>query len=84
MEVTDALLRLGGVATRGMLVAATSHHAVRTSIREGRIVRLSRGHYALPGIADATAAAIRVGGVCSHLTAALQWEWAVVRQSGRS
>ena len=81
--MTDVLLRLGGVASRGALVAATSHHAVRTSIREGRIVRLSRGCYALPGIAEATAAAVRVGGVCSHLTAALQWGWAVVSPPAR-
>ncbi len=53
------------------------------AIRDGTVTRLRRGHYGLPGLARSTVAAERVGGVCSHLTAALLWEWPVAWQPER-
>jgi len=79
VDVTEALHRLGGVSSRKALVAATSRPEVDAAIRSGTVIRLRRGHYGPPGLARSTVAAERVGGVCSHLTAALQWEWPVAR-----
>ena len=83
MDVTEALQRLGGVSSRRALVAATSRRDVDVAIRGGTVTRLRRGHYGLPGLARSTVAAERVGGVCSHLTAALLWEWPVAWQPER-
>jgi hypothetical protein len=71
------------VSSRGALVAATSRRDVDAAIRSGAVIRLRRGRYGLPGPARWTASAERVGGVCSHLTAALLWEWPVAWQPER-
>ena len=39
------------------------------------MVRLAVGRYSLPGADPARAAAARVGGVVSHLSAAQHWQW---------
>lgn len=71
MDVVHTLTRLGGVATYGQLIAVTSRRAVAAAEREGRIVRVARGVYALALVDEARLAAGRVGGVVSHLSAAL-------------
>ncbi|MBD8868354.1 hypothetical protein [Nocardioides donggukensis] len=80
MEVTRALARLGTVATHARLVEATSRGQVRAALESGQIVRLTHGRYALPSVDLARAAAFRVNGVISHLSAALYWEWPVKHQ----
>ena len=77
MTPTDALTRLGGVATFGELRRMTSRRQLRSSVGKGEVVRVSAGVYALPQCDAARVAAARVGGVVSHLSAALHWGWKV-------
>ncbi len=68
---------MGGVATRSALVAATSRTEVRQAISTGVIVGVARGRYALPDADAALVSAIRLSGVVSHTSAALQHGWSV-------
>lgn len=71
------LVEMGGVATRGALVTATSRGDVDQALAAGEVIRLERGRYALPTVEAATAAAHRLSGVVSRLSAAQRWGWAV-------
>jgi len=77
MSVREALVQLGGVATRPGLVAATSRAQVDAALDEGEILALARGRYALPEADEARQAAHQVSGTVSHVSAALQWGWSV-------
>ncbi len=77
MTPTDALTRLGGVATFGELRRLTSRRRLRSAVGKGEVVRVSPGVYALPDCDAARVAAARVGGVVSHLSAAQYWGWKV-------
>ena len=79
MSVTEALELLGGVASRRRLVELTSRAAVDRALAAGDLEVLARGRYGLANAAADLAAAQRVGGVVSHLSAALHWGWAVKR-----
>ena len=68
---------MGGVATRSALMAATSRTDVQRAISSGAIVGVARGRYALPDADAALVAAIRLCGVVSHTSAALQHGWSV-------
>ncbi len=83
MDVVDALLRLGGVASHRALVGATSRWAVRAALAAGRVERLGQGVYALPGLDEHVAAARRLRGVLSHTSAARHWGWGVWIQPDR-
>lgn len=76
-ETMQALRRLGWVATRAELVAATSRRALDRAVSDGAIVRIGHGRYGFPSQHTAREAAARVNGVMSHLSAALYWEWKV-------
>ncbi|QWC83905.1 hypothetical protein KLP28_09685 [Nocardioidaceae bacterium] len=75
MDVVDALYRLGGVASHRALIAATSRGHVRAAAEAGRIDRLGRGIYALPGRDDVFAHAARLHGVASAASAATALGW---------
>jgi very-short-patch-repair endonuclease len=75
----EALEALGGVATRAALVGATSRRAVDRALREGEVVAVGRGRYALPSVADAPRLAHGLGGVLSLTSAALHHGWEVAR-----
>lgn len=77
MDVLDALTQLGGVATYAELERLTSRHTINRACRSGRILRLRRNAYTVPGLDDARSAAARVNGVASHLSAALAHGWKV-------
>lgn len=77
MDPVEALTRLGGVATRPELLALTNRRRLRVAEAAGRVTRLRRAHYALPETDAALAAAVRLGGVVSHLSAAQHWGWKV-------
>jgi very-short-patch-repair endonuclease len=77
VSVAELLSRMGGVATRSTLVAASSRHAVQRAISAGEIVSVARGRYALPNADAALVAAIRLCGTVSHTSAALQHGWSV-------
>jgi very-short-patch-repair endonuclease len=77
MDIGELIIRLGGTATTKELLKVFDRRAVRLALGGGRIVRVARGHYSLPEGSEALAAACRVGGVVSHLSAAQQWGWKV-------
>jgi very-short-patch-repair endonuclease len=75
MDATTALARLGGVTDTATLVRATSRRTVRTAVAAGAIVRVGRGHYALPTAHEARRAAASLSGVVSLASAAASWGW---------
>lgn len=70
-----AMYRLGGVATRKVLVEETSRREVDAVLRAGEIVRDAHGRYALPIADEGVRAANRLSGTVSHRSAALFWGW---------
>ena len=77
MEAEKALERLGGVGTAAQVVALSSRHRLRGALAAGAVVRLGRGRYALVQVSRHRQVAMEMSGVCSHLSAALHWGWAV-------
>lgn len=77
MDVVSLLEELGGVATRGTLVAGSSRLEVDRAVASGRIVVPARGRYALPAADQAMAAAHARSAVLSHTSAAVYHGWAV-------
>lgn len=75
MDPAELLTRLGGVAPTRELRATCTARQVAAPVDAGSIVRLGRGQYALPGPLEARAAARRVSGVVSQLSAAQHWGW---------
>lgn len=67
----------GGIASTEQLDVFTRREVSR-ALDAGDIVRLRRGRYALPSIAESAAIAATVGGVLSHTSAALHHGWPVV------
>ena len=70
---SEVLARLGRTAGTAELVAICGRPAVRRAVVAGDIVRVARGHYALPGLPDPRLAAERLRGVVSHASAARLW-----------
>lgn len=79
MDARTALTDLGGVASWPELQGLVTRKAVRAALADGVIVKLRRGTYALCGTDDGLAAAARLGGVLSHLSAAHAHGWKVAR-----
>jgi hypothetical protein len=77
VEAVEALTMLGGVATTQELLRCTSRRRLRTAIRAGSVIRVGPRRWAVPGVAEASVAAARLGGVVSHLSGALHWGWKV-------
>ncbi|MBF4768809.1 hypothetical protein ISU10_13660 [Nocardioides agariphilus] len=77
MLVAAVLAELGGLATRAVLIEATSRREVDGALRRGEVVALSRGRYALPRVRTAAATAHALRGVLSHTSAALHHGWEV-------
>lgn len=74
-SLEQLLHRFGGLASRSALIQLTSRAAVDRALREGRIVRLGRGRYALPTAHEARRSAGALSGVMSHRSAAAYWGW---------
>jgi very-short-patch-repair endonuclease len=79
----DVLLRVGGTADAADLVALCGRPALRRALRDGAVLRIARGRYALPEATDPRLAAARLQGVVSHTSAALHWCLAVLRAPDR-
>jgi very-short-patch-repair endonuclease len=75
MEVVEALTWRGGVADAALLHHLTSRRQVRTAVRLGRVIRVSRGRFALPDSDESRLAAARLSGVVTHLSAAQLNGW---------
>ena len=80
MEVVEALAWHGGVLGAATLRQLTSRRRIRTALSRGQIVRLGRGSYALLDADTARAAAARLSGVASHLSAAQLHGWELKRR----
>lgn len=77
MEVTTALVRLGGVAERRSLLRLVTARQLTAAVHEGRVVRLRRGLCAGADLDEAVSASRRLGGALSLESAALAWGWKV-------
>lgn len=66
-------MRRSGVITWPQLRQEVPRRAVQAAVREGALVRIGRGSYALPRSPDALRAALVAGGVASHESAAQLW-----------
>ncbi|VXB66445.1 DUF559 domain-containing protein [Nocardioides sp. AX2bis] len=77
MDVVEVLAELGGVATRAQLRGRCDDHQLLAAREAGLVVRLSRGRYVLPGVAQAPRLAHAAGAVLSHRSAAAQHGWGV-------
>ena len=77
VTVAEALVRLGGVARREVLVRLCGRSAVDRALGAGGLVVLTRGTYAHPNAEAGRAAAASVSGVLSHRSCALSRGWAV-------
>jgi very-short-patch-repair endonuclease len=79
VSVVESLERLGGVATRGALIAVTSRVDVDRALIAGDVVVLARGRYALAGVDDSRREAHRLSGAVSWRSAAQVWGWELLR-----
>lgn len=77
MDVTQALLEAGGIASTRVLLSVVSRHELRSAVKSGRAVRISRGRYSLPDVDEHRSAAIALAGARCLLSAARHWEWSV-------
>ncbi|GAB3265042.1 DUF559 domain-containing protein [Arthrobacter pigmenti] len=79
MNAPEELLKyMQGHATRKDLLRHTTGRSIAASIRNGAIVRLRRGHYALPDLPAAPTLAIECAGVLSHASAAQYWGFSMI------
>jgi len=76
MDAVTALAQLGGIASRGDVIALSSTKKLRVAVKRGRIQRVARNRYKLPDV-EAGSAAARVNGYRSHLSAAQFWNWEI-------
>ncbi len=77
MEIEQALLEAGGIARTSALYRACTRSQLRTAVRSGRVVRTARGVYALPGLEEHEAAAARLNGALTLVSAARAHGWPV-------
>lgn len=75
LSLEQLLHRAGGVLKRAVLVELTSRAEVDRALREGRILRVAHGRYALPTAEQARRAAGALHAVVSHRSAAAFWGW---------
>lgn len=75
MDLTEHLAILGGAATRAVIVERCGRGAFERGVREGTLVRLARGRYALKSAEKGAKAATRWGGVISWRSAAQLHGW---------
>jgi hypothetical protein len=78
MNAREALVRLGGIASVDQLLKLTSRKRLRTAVRRGEILRITRNRYALPTTETALTAARQSKGYLTHLSAAAFWGWELV------
>ncbi len=79
MDPPEALAQVGGAARTDQLLRSCTARELGRAVRDGRVVRMTRGRYALPQVRDAGAHALRLSGTVVGLSAALEHGWEVVR-----
>lgn len=75
MDATQALERLGGSAAARPLLRLTSRRRLRRAVKQGKVLRQSRGRYVLPTAADAHHRAAELAAVVSLRSAAAHHGW---------
>ncbi len=84
MDPVTALAQLGGVAPRKEWRRSLgSDAAARAALDDGNVVLLPRKQVGLPDLEEALRCAAAVGGVVSHLSAALHHGWKVKKAPDR-
>lgn len=77
MQLEDVVAQAGGVCAWSDLRQVASALQIRQAVDDGRLVRPTKGRYALAGIAELRELAEKVAGVTSHRSAALHYGWSV-------
>ena len=77
VEIPRLMLFLGGVASRRMIVKATSRYAFDHAVARGEIVRVTHGRYVVPAVPLGTELAHAVTGHVCLASAALAHGWKV-------
>ncbi|MGQ0465925.1 MAG: hypothetical protein ACT4QG_11455 [Sporichthyaceae bacterium] len=78
MDPIDALNLCGGAARWSRLLdVGVPRRALGAAVRCGTVELVDRGAYALPGAPPGLVAAVRLGGVASHATAAALYGWPI-------
>ncbi|MGQ0844578.1 MAG: hypothetical protein ACT4QF_10620 [Sporichthyaceae bacterium] len=78
MDLLEALALCGGAARRARLrELGVPERALAAGVRSGAVRRLGRGGYALLDASPGLAAAVRLGGVATHATAAALHGWPI-------
>jgi very-short-patch-repair endonuclease len=80
MKPVRALQRYGGAATHSQLLRLTSRRRLRTAVRLGYVVKVSRRRYVLPTAEDAQRAAAELTGVVCLRSAAAHHGWPMKQQ----
>lgn len=75
MRPEEALVRLGGIATRRAIRRLASAGSLRKAVEDGLVIRDGRGRYSLRSADEALHAANALAGTASHLSAAQLWGW---------
>lgn len=80
MDATAALERLGGNADARSLLRLTTRRRLRRAVKQGKVLRRSRGRYVLPTAADAHRMAAELTAVVSLRSAAAHYGWEMKTQ----
>lgn len=83
MDVREAVIQLGGVARTAELAEVTTKRQRAKAMAAGTVIRLRKGVWGLPELDQARAAAQRLSGTLSHLSAAQHWQWGIRTPPGR-
>jgi very-short-patch-repair endonuclease len=75
VDLVSHVTILGGACTRAAIVERCGRPAVDRALREGTLVRVARGRYALSTASTAVVAAATLGGVLSMRSAAQRHGW---------
>jgi very-short-patch-repair endonuclease len=77
VDVAQALLEAGGIASTQVLLSVVSRHELRSAVESGSVVRIGRGRYSLADVDEHRTAAVALAGARCLLSAARHWEWSV-------
>ena len=77
VDATEALVRLGGVATWAQLRGCAPRSSIERAVREGTVLHPARDRYTLSSLDEAVATAHQVSGILCLTSAALHHGWAV-------
>ncbi|MDV3220349.1 DUF559 domain-containing protein [Intrasporangium sp.] len=80
MDAATVVAQLGGACTWAELRKVLTKRAIRRAVSDGALLRVSKGRYILPDLAETRRTAVELTAVASHTTAALHWGWGVKKE----